>query len=270
VRAPAPDAPCWVDGQPGTARDAAIAIDDPTCLSGLGLFETMAVEDGRPLELGDHLDRLASGAAAWGIAAPPREDVARASREAAAAPGAGWVKIVLTARGRSIVFSGEAGERRETATAVVLPWRRDARDPLAAHKTLSRAREALGLRWARDRGADEGLWLNGRGHVAEACTANVFLVRGRRLFTPAPREGILPGIVRRRAIEAAKGLRWLVHEGNLRVERFARADEAFLTSSVAGVRSLVALDGVPVGDGRAGRRTAELAAEVARLRRAAP
>ena len=37
---------------------------------------------------------------------------------------------------------------------------------------------------ARQRGADEALLLNPRGHIAEAAVANVFALRGRTLLTP--------------------------------------------------------------------------------------
>jgi branched-subunit amino acid aminotransferase/4-amino-4-deoxychorismate lyase len=268
MKAPPPDAACWIDGRRTTAGEARLPIDDPACLAGVGLFETMAVESGIVLDLPEHLDRLERSAADWRLALPDRGAVVRILEEAAAAAGAGWVKLVVTGGGRSIVFGGPA-VRSSEATAVVLPWRRDRSAPLAAHKSLSRADAALGLAWARDRGADEGLWLNDRGHVAEACTANVFVIHGRRLFTPGPGEGILAGIVRARAIAAARELGWLVHEGKLRLERFRRAEEAFLTSSVAGVRPLVAVDGRPVGSGSPGPRTERLAGEVARLRRAA-
>jgi len=269
VRAPAPDAPCWLDGRRTTVGEIGLTIDDPACLAGVGVFETLGLERGIPLDLADHLARLDLAARLWNLTLPPKDALERQVAEAAASYGpSGWVKIVVTGGGRSIVFGGPRGaEPGAPASAVVLPWRRDPRDPLAAHKTLSRARETLGLAYARKHGADEGLWLNSRGHVAEACTANVFVIDGRRLFTPGPWDGILPGIVRGRAIEAARGLGWLVHEGKLRRDRFRRAKEAFLTSSVAGIRPLVSVDGTPVGSGRPGPGTARLAREVAQLRR---
>ena len=57
---------------------------------------------------------------------------------------------------------------------------------------------------ARRQGADEGLWLNSRGHLAEGCTSNVFVVQGGKLFTPAERDGILPGVVRALTLRAAR------------------------------------------------------------------
>ncbi len=104
--------------------------------------------------------------------------------------------------------------------------------------------------------------------MAEGCTTNVFVVERTKLFTPAPRDGILPGIVRGRVLEVARERGLILHEGKLRLQRLERAREAFLTSSLGEVRPLVRYQGRPVGNGQPGSLTRALAAEV-RKRRAA-
>jgi branched-subunit amino acid aminotransferase/4-amino-4-deoxychorismate lyase len=147
-----------------------------------------------------------------------------------------------------------------------LPWRKSLDDPLAGCKSLNYAASALGLEAARSRGAQEGLWLNARGHLAEGCISNVFVIQGRRVFTPSERDGILPGIVRHLTVVAARKLGLDVHEGKIRLVRLERASEAFLTSSVRGIRPIVTFEGAPVGKGSPGPWTARIAAEVAKLR----
>jgi branched-subunit amino acid aminotransferase/4-amino-4-deoxychorismate lyase len=251
--------------------EARLPIDDPAAQAGLGLFETIALRDGRLLELELHLDRMLAGAARLGLDAPTKDALRAGALDAAGAgaPACGWLKIVLTGGGRSFVFRGsmDAGEEGRSASAVLLPWRRNAKDPLDGLKTLNYAGNLVGLDFARRRGADEGLWLNTRGHLAEGCTSNLFVMRGGRLFTPGLREGILPGVVRGLAIAAARRLGCPVHEGKLRLPRLARANEAFLTSSLRGVRPLVRFQGRPVGKGRPGMWTGRIAEEVARARR---
>jgi D-alanine transaminase len=56
-----------------------------------------------------------------------------------------------------------------------------------------------------------------------------------------------------------------VREGRFPLDALAGADEAFTTSSIREVMPVVALDGVPVGDGRPGAAAARLQAEL-RLR----
>lgn len=272
---PPPDASAWVDGRRIHAGDARLPAFDGGVLSGMGVFETLAVRDGRPVELERHLARMAAGACALGMELPERERLRAIAAEAAGSAsgsGCGWLRIVVTSGGHWIVTSGAMDPREEgrPATAVVLRWRRNPFDPLVRFKTLARAANIVGLREARRRDADEGLWLNVRGHLAEGCTSNVFVVSGRALFTPSDREGILPGIIRERVLAAGRNLGLPVHEGRVRCRRLLRAEEAFLSSSLRGIRPLVRIDGRPVGPGVPGRVTGRIADEVARLRGLAP
>src|SRR4029079_9509531 len=98
-------------------------------------------------------------------------------------------------------------------------------------------------------------------------TANVFVVGRGKIFTPSERDGILPGITRDLTIRAARALGLHIHEGKVRLERLERAQEAFLTSSVRGIRPVVRFGGKPVGRGAPRPVTAALAPEVEQDRR---
>jgi branched-subunit amino acid aminotransferase/4-amino-4-deoxychorismate lyase len=265
-----PEGLVWLDGAFVPAADATVGIADPAIQSGLGVFETIAVRDGRPLDLAEHLERLAHGALRMAVDLPVREALDTAARQVAREiqGSHGWVKIVAVRGGRTTAFGGrmDAEEEGRSVGAVLLPWRQNAHDAIAGLKTISYASHVLGLEEARRRGADEGIWLNTRGHVAEGCTSTVFVVTRRRVFTPGLSDGILPGIVRGFVLRAAKQLGIVVHEGKVRLRRLETADEAFLTSSLRGVRPLVRFDGHPVGKGTPGPVTLALAREVSRLR----
>jgi branched-chain amino acid aminotransferase len=269
LRLPRPDDLCWLDGRPLVVGQAAIGIDDPA-LAGRGLFETLALREGGVLDLERHLARLQRGAERLGLVAPAAATLGAAALAAAGngAPACGWIKIVVTGGGHSIVYRGamEPAEEGREARAIVLPWRRDPRDPLVGLKTLGYEANRLGQELAARRSADEGLWLNTRGHLTEGCTSNLFVVSGRMLWTADERQGLLPGVVRAVVLAVAAEADLIVRQGKLRVLRLLRADEAFLTSSLCGLRPLVALDGRPIGAGRGGALTARLAGLVARER----
>lgn len=263
----------WIDGESVSSEGATIAIGDPGLQAGLGLFETMAVREGRVVDLLPHLERMDTGAAVLDIDLPSRQRLCATIDEAAAhlddTPW-GWLKILALRSGRWLVFTGgmDPNDEGRVVTAIVLPWRRDPRDPLVAVKSTCYASHQLGLELARRRGADEGLWLNSRGHLAEGCTSNLFVVRHRRVFTPSLREGILPGVVRALAIRAASELGMPVHETRLRLKRLRGAEEAFLTSSLSAVRPLVGVDGHAVGRGVPGPVTRALATRLRSIRQA--
>ncbi len=259
---PIPDGPVLCDGTWIAADAATVGLADPAVQSGLGVFETIAVRGGRPVDVEEHLLRLAAGAAAVAVTLPPRE-VLRQWSDAVAAKvdgGFGWMKIVALRPGRVAVFGGrmEREEEGRPVAAVILPWRRAATSALGGLKTTSYAEFALGLEEARRRGADEGLWLDPRGFLLEGCSSNVFAVKRGRVFTPAVRDGILAGVTRGHALATLRAMRIQVHEGKVRVKRLLGADEIFLTSSLRCVRPVVRLDGRPVGDGRPGPMTLAL------------
>jgi branched-chain amino acid aminotransferase len=261
----------WLDGELRPFDGIRIALDDPAILAGLGTFETLAVRDGAVLEIDEHLARMQHAARQLAVPLPEATVLRGALLEVAGKQGHpfGWLKLLATRSGRRAVFGGSMDPEAEgrPATAVLLPWMKSLRDPLSGLKTLNYAANTLGIEWAQARGADEGLWRNSRGHLAEGCASNVFIVRRRALYTAREGEGVLPGVVRDLVLQAARRAGLSVHEGRVRMVRLERADEAFLTSSLRAVRPLIAFDGRPIGDGRPGPITAMLGHAVEALRR---
>jgi branched-subunit amino acid aminotransferase/4-amino-4-deoxychorismate lyase len=270
VRKPDPAFGCRLDGRRVALDEARLRVDDPALMAGWGLFETLAVDRGRVLELEAHLERLRNGLQQLGLAAVDtlalRQILVESANELPYARG--WLRLVVSGAGRSIVYGGQIdpGEQGRPASAILLPWRRNRRAALRGVKSLSYASNLRGLAFAEARAADEGIWLNDRGRLAEGCTSNLFVVHGRKLFTPGEGEGILPGTLRALVLRASRGLGVPTHEGRLRLRRLERAQEAFLTSAVRGLRPLLRFEGRPVGSGATGPITRRLQAELRRQR----
>ena len=243
----------WLNGRLVPPDEATVALTATDIQAGLGVFETLAVRGGRVLDLGAHIDRLMRSAELLSVPLPEILSLHAAARDAAARVdgGYGWLKISGLRSGRCAVWGGrmDPAEEGKPVCVVLLPWRKNPDEAIAGVKTLNYANQILGLEYARRRGADEGLWLNTRGHLAEGCTSNLFVVRHRTLFTPSVSDGILAGVVRSVILRAASSLRITLHEGKIRLKRLEEADEAFLTSSLRGVRPVVAFEGRPVGRG---------------------
>ena len=134
--------------------------------------------------------------------------------------------------------------------------RRDPENPLAGLKTTSRADYVFARLEARRAGADDAIFLTIDGHLSEATSANVFLVRGPELQTPALGCAILPGTTRSWILGWADRAGLRPSEGWLTTRDLAEADEAFLSSSVAGVLPVTRFEGSPIGDGVPGSVTA--------------
>jgi branched-subunit amino acid aminotransferase/4-amino-4-deoxychorismate lyase len=122
---------------------------------------------------------------------------------------------------------------------------------------------------AQRRGADDAVLVDLHGRVLEGPGTNIWWRRGRTLFSPSLKLGILPGITRATVIELAPGLDYQVREGVFPLRELAESDEAFVTSAPAEVMGAVDLDGRAIGAGSVGRATRELHGALQSLARGA-
>ncbi len=108
------------------------------------------------------------------------------------------------------------------------------------------AKNLLCARMAKTQGADDGVFVDGDGRVAEASTANIFLVKDGRIFTPSLDVGALPGITRAHILALCKANSIPAEEGLYTAARFQEADEVFLTASVSEIVPVREFDKKPV------------------------
>ncbi len=73
--------------------------------------------------------------------------------------------------------------------------------------------------------------LNERGEVTECTSANIFVVRGEKVFTPPLNSGCLEGVTRGILMEIAPEAGVSVLEQSLRPEDLNSADEVFISST---------------------------------------
>jgi branched-chain amino acid aminotransferase len=270
----------WLDGHLLPADAPHLSAFDRGFQLGDGVFETLRARSGRPTELPEHAERLRRSAA--GLAIPLAEDIesrlAAGIAELVAAEGLdgpdGDASIRITvSRG---VFFGRGllpPDEHPSATVVIQAWpvgptppghlerglhlisstvRRDPENPLAALKTTSRADYVFARVEARTAGADDALFLTTDGYLSEATSANVFLLRGNQLATPALGCAILPGTTRSWILRWAEEAGLSADEAFLTTRHLHEADEAFISSSVAGILPVTRFDAEPIGDGRPG------------------
>lgn len=275
----------WLDGELLPADGRHLSVFDRGFQLGDGVFETLRARAGRATELDEHLARLHHSAAGLGIPLGPDVDaVVRAgiagilrANGLDGPSGDASVRITVSRgllRGRGLLPVGEpVRPSMAIQTWPVTPpppdhlerglhliasrVRRDPESPLAALKTTSRADYVYARLEARHAGADDALFLTTDGHLSEATSANLFLVRDAELATPALACAILPGTTRSWLLgwASAAGLR--PAEGWLTTRDLLDADEAFVCSSVAGVLPVTRFEGEAIGDGAPGPWTAK-------------
>lgn len=286
----------WVDGRLVAADSPVLLVGDRGFQLGDGLFETLRVRRGVAIEIGLHLARLREGLGilaipmpfsdaelATAIAAVVAANAPDDAADDADAPNDAAVRITVSRGapvGRGLL---PAGWRELVPTIVIQAWphvpvgahvlargvravigtgRRDPAHPLASVKTISRADHVHAKLEAERSGADDAITLTIDGHVAEATTANVALIVGKRVLTPPLAAGILAGTTRDWLLrpEGAASLGLAASEAWITPDDLVAADEVVLCSSVAGFQALVALDGTPIAGGVPGPWAARLRA----------
>jgi para-aminobenzoate synthetase/4-amino-4-deoxychorismate lyase len=190
-----------------------------------GVFETVLVQHGEPVALEEHLDRLAGSLTElYSVTLGPRAD-SQARTAAAAATGTSRLRILADPDGTLAISVSPEPERSPIATEVQL-------SPFAIPGGLGRHK------W-RDRDLLEALaaqapgtvplLIDTDGLVLEAAHANVWIAEGEVLLTPPDDGRILPGVTRGTLLDGERFAR----EEPIELERLARADAVFLTSSIS-------------------------------------
>jgi branched-chain amino acid aminotransferase len=264
---------------------ALISVFDRGFLYGDSVYEVLRTYGGAPFALADHLRRLNRSAELIGMEIRHSDawlvrELARTLRTAQNRDA--YIRIVAT-RGAGPIGLDPSLARDPQILFIVKPlevpppslYRRGARvelvpvgqalparvDPEA--KSGNYLANILALRDAKARGAYEAVMLAPDGRVREGSSSNIFIARGGRVYTPPLSAGILEGITRGRILRLGRELGITIREANLEPRHFARADEAFLTSSIREVMPVTMVGHASfgarrIGNGRVGALTGRL------------
>lgn len=226
-----------------------------------GLFETMRLHAGTVPLLERHLARLRAGAKRLALPWPGdallRLEIARL---AAAAAGDGVLKIVLTrgdggrgyapdpaAPGRRILSRHALPMGLEQPLGIgVCRTRLGSSPALQGLKHLGRLEQVLAAREAAAAGWDEGLMLDGAGHVTEGTRHHVLWRRAGRLETPPAGMLAVDGVMRALLLDALEVAGEAGQETSLRYDALHEIEEMVVCNAVAGVRGVTQLDGRPL------------------------
>ncbi|MFH1189253.1 MAG: aminotransferase class IV [Candidatus Omnitrophota bacterium] len=267
----------WINGKLFDAGKARISIFDRGFMYGDGVFETMRSVSGTVGEMDRHLGRLLRSLKTLGIKPPyskrylkrtiygllDKNKLKDAYIRVAVTRGEGRFGIGRRdpQRPNTVIvakrFEGypERFYKKGISAAVIAGIRQDRLSPLSGIKSLNFLGHIIARFEARHAGCDEAIILNTKGHVAEATTANVFIVKRGAVKTPTLESGILPGITRGAVIRLAKKLGLKVIEKDLSPRELLDSDEIFLTNSLAGILPVTKIGRKPIGNGIPGRVT---------------
>jgi branched-subunit amino acid aminotransferase/4-amino-4-deoxychorismate lyase len=88
---------------------------------------------------------------------------------------------------------------------------------------------------------DDVLILNEKNYLVEALSSNIFVLKGKQLFTPSLATGCVDGVMRRIVIAIATEKKYTIIESDTMVpEDLLDADEVFITNALRGINWVVA------------------------------
>jgi D-alanine transaminase len=263
----------YVNGRYAPYAEAAVHVEDRGFQFADSVYEVCEVRDGRLVDERRHMGRLGRSLRELEIEEPMdlrslgvilRETVRRnrvtngivylqvtrgvAKRDfafpvPAAAPG-----VVCFARSLS---RRKADKKAAAGISVItvpdIRWKR------VDIKTTGLLGQALARQRAKEAGADEAWMVDAEGFITEGASCNAWIVTGGGILVTRPAEsGILRGITREVAMEAARMCGLSFEERPFTVEEAQSAKEAFQTSASGLVMPVVKIDGQNIGGGQPG------------------
>jgi len=112
---------------------------------------------------------------------------------------------------------------------------------------------------AKQKGFDEALFLDYKGNVAEGPGENIFVIKGKNIYTPKLGT-ILAGITRASVCELAKKMGYKIIEKDLKVKDVEKADGAFFTGTAAEITKIGKINKKKIGN----KNGAEIADKIKR------
>ena len=108
---------------------------------------------------------------------------------------------------------------------------------LSTIKTTNRMLNTLASIFMQENDIDNCVLLNENKGIVEATNANIFVVKGNEIKTPALKEGCIKGIARKKVIEILeRNENFTLIETSISPFEMQKADEIFLTNSVIGIQ----------------------------------
>lgn len=268
----------YVNGSYVLQSEAAVNVEDRGYQLADGVYEVIAVFDGRLVDCDAHMDRLERSLAGLRIAPPCRLPIIvlimeRIVRRNHIRNGLVYLQISRGVAPRNHAFPADdveatlviTGNHRRPpsdeavargARVITLPDSRWARPDI---KTVSLLPNVLAKQQAVEAGAVEAWFTDENGLVTEGSSTNAWIVtEGQEIVTrPLGRE-LLAGITRQTLIAVARANNMRVTERAFSVNEAKMAKEAFLTSTTSFVMPVVSIDDTPVDSGEPGRVTLQL------------
>ena len=267
----------YVNGRYLRHAEAQVHVEDRGYQFSDGVYEVILIKNGKMIDEEQHLERLKKSLSSLEINPPMKRAPMRhvmkelikrnkfrngivyiqitrgvAAREHSF-PKYSKPALVMTARRIATKTTDEIEAGVKVITIDDIRWKR------CDIKSTSLLPNVLGKQTARRQGAYEAWMVDASGFVTEGTSTNAWIVTSDgKLITAELGSNILSGITRDTFIKIIHELNYKLEERQFSVEEAKNAREAFFTSSTSFLTPVSEIDGVVIGNGRAGSVSMEL------------
>jgi len=269
----------YVNGRYLPLRHATVGIEDRGYLFADGVYEVCVIKNGRLIDEGRHMRRLARSLrelrirwpmAPSALAVVMREVIRRnrvhdgviylqvtrgvAPRNHAFPPDSVRPGVVCTARAVSRNDTEQTAS--EGIAVITTPDNRWERVDI---KTISLLPNVLAKQKAKEAGATEAWFVDQAGYVTEGASSNAWIVTAEGVLVTRPTDtGILSGITRHVVLDLLRREGVPFEERSFAVGEALAAREAFISSAGNLVMPVTRIDGKTIGSGKPGALSLKL------------
>lgn len=203
------------------------------------LIETLLLEAGSYALLDEHLQRMAESAEFFDMVFDDRVNAALETAACIHRDSAPTRVRLLLDKAGEVTWTASVIQTQESQRVdlLLMQHRTDPQDVFLRHKTTRRAVYDEAFRHAQRRGFADALFCNVRGEITEGAVHNVIAVIDGAWVTPPLSSGILPGVYRRRLLEAGRVAEQVLNQGDL-----LRAEAIYVCNSVRGMRRVKTIE----------------------------
>lgn len=263
----------YVNGRYLPHSEAGVHIEDRGYQFADGVYEVCEIRHGMIVDLTRHLDRLDRSLSELQMKSPmSRAALTQVIREVArrnrVKNGLFYLQVTRGVARRDHVYPSAdtppslvitakitdpavIAKKNETGLkAITLPDNRWDRVDI---KTVGLLPNAMARQAAKEKGAQEAIYIDARGMVTEGAATNVWIVDKEGVLVTRPAEhGILRGITRTGLMDVTAKLGIKVQEREFSRDEMLSAREVFITAATSISFPIVEIDGQPIGNGHPG------------------
>lgn len=220
---------------------------------GMGLFETIKIEQGLPKYLDMHLDRIFKSVKDLNINIKEKKDnikiiLLEYIKENKIDNKA--LRLTLFDEGynistRDIIY--DENMYKKGFKLSVSPIKRGD-SILYKHKTTNYFENIYTKKYAVRNGFDDAIFLDTENKILECSMSNIFFIKNRQIYTPDKELPILNGIMKRRIKNLCEELQINMVESDIKINNISDFDFCFVSNSLMGAMKVTHINNIKFDD----------------------